>query len=549
MDGTISMRPPSSAAGEAVRPSGRLWLVALGLVALFTAMRIFNAAWFEVRTDEAYYWTWSKETTLSFLDHPPMIAWVIKLGTAIFGDTSLGVRVGGVVAMAVTELLIADIVRRVTRDLRAALVAVLMCEAALYYGLLMAKSAPDVALIPFATAMIWSLIRLAGSGNGRWWLAAGLFGGLALLSKYTAVLLLPSVAAFALVPDWRRRWLASPYPYLALIIAIAVFSPVLIWNAANDWASFRFQFLRAAVSHGISLATLCDFFALQFIQVGPILLPVVVSGVAICAWRGWRQREPVALLLSTAVIVPFAYFLARSLTLRIGDTWPMFMWPPGFAAVAINLAVLRRDGAPLKAIRAAYAWVYAAIASGAVIVAAVFLYALLSPVSLLGASDPIGAENGFAPLAARALDAMHTTGATWIATSDYRTYAVLRWQLHDSVPVIQINERARFIGFHDPGLATISGHAGLYVAPVTTHPEQAFAGTTAVVTPLATVPRTWRGVTIQTYTFAAVANWTPDLNPPPTSPLYRWRPLAGLPPPCAGAWPAAFQPELRCGRA
>ena len=167
----------------------------------------------DLRTDEAYYWTWSKESALSFLDHPPMIAWFIRFGTAIFGDTNLGVRFAGILAMLVTQLLLADIVRRVTHDIRAVVLAVLMPEAALYYGLLMAKVAPDIALIPFAVAMLWALVRLHESGDGRWWLAAGLFAGLALLSKFTAMMLLPAVLAFTLVPDWRRRWLFSPYPW------------------------------------------------------------------------------------------------------------------------------------------------------------------------------------------------------------------------------------------------------------------------------------------------------------------------------------------------
>jgi 4-amino-4-deoxy-L-arabinose transferase-like glycosyltransferase len=71
--------------------------------------------------------------------------------------------------------------------------AVLMPEAALYYGLLMAKVSPDVALIPFAVAMVWALVRLWESGDARWWLAAGAFAGLALLSKFTAVMLIPAV--------------------------------------------------------------------------------------------------------------------------------------------------------------------------------------------------------------------------------------------------------------------------------------------------------------------------------------------------------------------
>ena len=84
-----------------------------------TALRIVYACLIDLRTDEAYYWTWSKEHVLSFLDHPPMIAWFIRFGTAIFGDTNLGVRFAGIVAMLVTQLLLADIVRRVTRDVSA----------------------------------------------------------------------------------------------------------------------------------------------------------------------------------------------------------------------------------------------------------------------------------------------------------------------------------------------------------------------------------------------------------------------------------------------
>ena len=138
-----------------------------------TALRVVYASLIDLRTDEAYYWTWSKENVLSFLDHPPMIAWFIRFGTAIFGDTNLGVRFAGIVAMLVTQLLLADIVRRVTHDVRAVVLAVLMPEAALYYGLLMAKVSPDVALIPFAVAMVWALVRLDESGDARWWLAAG----------------------------------------------------------------------------------------------------------------------------------------------------------------------------------------------------------------------------------------------------------------------------------------------------------------------------------------------------------------------------------------
>ena len=204
----MTITPQDSAGPDNV--ARRHLLAVATLIATLTAMRMVYAGVIDLRTDEAYYWTWSKESALSFLDHPPMIAWFIRFGTAIFGDTNLGVRFAGIVAMLVTQLLLADIVRRVTHDLRAVVIAVLMPEAALYYGLLMAKVSPDVALIPFAVAMVWALVRLDESNNARWWLAAGAFAGLALLSKFTAVMLLPAVLAFMLVPDRRWRWLAVP---------------------------------------------------------------------------------------------------------------------------------------------------------------------------------------------------------------------------------------------------------------------------------------------------------------------------------------------------
>src|SRR6202042_2872300 len=137
------MGSPDSFRSEAKHSALRPWLGVIALIVAMTAMRAVYASLIDLRTDEAYYWTWSKEHVLSFLDHPPMIAWFIRFGTTIFGDTNFGVRFAGILAMLVTQLLLADIVRRVTHDLRAIVLAILMPEAAVYYGLLMAKVSPD----------------------------------------------------------------------------------------------------------------------------------------------------------------------------------------------------------------------------------------------------------------------------------------------------------------------------------------------------------------------------------------------------------------------
>src|SRR5882672_9884222 len=452
------MPPPDNTSAKPDIPSAPPWLAIELLIAALTVMRLVYAGVLDLRTDEAYYWTWSKESALSFLDHPPGIAWLIRFGTAIFGDTSLGVRFGGIVAMLVTQLLLADIVRRVTHDMRAVILAVLLPEAALYYGLLMAKVAPDTAMIPCAVAMLWSLVRLHESGNPRWWLAAGLFAGLAALSKFTAIMLLPAVAAFALVPDWRRRWLLSPWPWLAALIAVIVFLPVLIWNAEHDWASFRFQFVRAVATHPLSLRTVGEFIGLQFGLVGFVLLPVL-------------------------------YFLWKSLTLRVGDTWPMFLWPAGFAATAINLAMLPREGWPDWIVQSTVKWARVAVISGIAFVVGVFFYYVAAPWNLIGRTDPVGGEAGYQQVVARAEAQLQKTGASWIATTDYRTYAMFRWYFNGRVPVIQINERGRYQGFRDPGMNLIKDHTGLYIAREPDNRLPLWASTTAVREPLERVER------------------------------------------------------------
>jgi 4-amino-4-deoxy-L-arabinose transferase-like glycosyltransferase len=525
----VTNAPPDQSSWKTDSSAFRQWLAPAALIAAMTALRVTYASLLDLRTDEAYYWTWSKENVLSFLDHPPMIAWFIRFGTAIFGDTNFGVRFAGVLAMLVTQLLLADIVRRVTHDFRAVVLAVLMPEAALYYGLLMAKVSPDVAMIPFAVAMLWALVRLNESGDARWWLATGLFAGLALLSKFTVVMLVPALAAFMLVPDWRRRWLSSPYPWCAALIAATLFLPVAIWNYQHDWASFKFQLVRATATHEWSVRTFGDFIGLQFGLVGFIMLPVVLTGVVLTTWRGYRRLDAVAILLSTSVIVPLGYFLWKSLTLRVGDTWPMFMWPAGFAAAAINIAMLPREGWSARMIRSSVSWAVAAIVSGIAFVVLVFFYYVATPWNFIGRTDPAGGESGYEQLAVRTQAQLQKTGASWIATTDYRTYAMLRWYLRDRVPVIEINERARFLGFRDPGMNLVRGHIGLYVGrePDNDNANPIWASTTAIREPLERVDRSWRGIVMDSYVLEKLTNWTPELLPPPDSPLYRARVLAG----------------------
>jgi 4-amino-4-deoxy-L-arabinose transferase-like glycosyltransferase len=105
---------------------------------------------------------------------------------------------------------------------------------------------PDGPLLFFWLLTLDRLARALESPRGHWpWVVVGLAWGCALLSKYHAVFLPVGALLYLAIEPSARSWLRRPGPYLAVAIGLAVFSPVIGWNAAHGWASFAFQGGRA----------------------------------------------------------------------------------------------------------------------------------------------------------------------------------------------------------------------------------------------------------------------------------------------------------------
>jgi hypothetical protein len=202
------------------------------------------------------------------------------------------------------------------------------------------------------------------------------------------------------------------------------------------------------------------------------------------------------------------------------------LWPAGFAASAINLAMLPREGWPDWMIQSTVKWARVAVISGIAFVVGVFFYYVAAPWNLIGRTDPVGGEAGYQQVVARAEAQLQKTGAVWIATTDYRTYAMMRWYFNGRVPVVQINERGRFQGFGDPGMNLIKDHTGLYIAREPDDRSSLWELISARREPLERVDRVWRGIVMDSYALEKLTGWTPDLAPAPDTPLFRWRVLA-----------------------
>lgn len=193
--------------------------------------------------EEAYYWNYAQRLDIGYLDHPPMVAWLIALSTGVFGDTEFAVRLPAIVcwliALAFVVRLAVRLVNRSAGFAAAAIFSVLP-----FYFVQGTIMTPDSPLLACWAAGLFFLHSALVRGNHRSWLWFGLAVGLGMLSKYT-IGLLPMVALVLVLLDGTgRRVLLTRWPYLSAGVAAVVCSPVVIWNAMNGWASFEFQTVR-----------------------------------------------------------------------------------------------------------------------------------------------------------------------------------------------------------------------------------------------------------------------------------------------------------------
>ncbi len=417
----------------------------VGLLAL-TALRLLIAARTPLSADEAYYWVWSNALAPGYLDHPPMVALWIRAGCAVAGDTALGVRLLGPVAALLGTLLLARAAEDLCPGRGAGVAAGVLLNASLTAGVGAVVMTPDTPLLFFWIAALAALLRLLRNGRPGWWLAAGLAGGLALDSKYTAILLGLAVLVWLVAVPAARVWWRSWQLWAGGALAVALFSPVLVWNAAHGWASFAKQGGRTGDWHPAeSLRFLGELIAGQ---VG-LATPFVACVLAVGIWRAWRAARRGAAgagLLACVVLVPAAVFLEHALGGRVQANWPAVVYP---GAV---LAACCLGRAPVRFWRVVSA-------CGLAIAAVVYLQAGWGVLPLPRAADPTLIRlAGWQDLAGEVYVAAAGSHADFVVADEYGLASELAFRM----PGVVVGLERRWALFDLPP-AAISGQTGILV--------------------------------------------------------------------------------------
>jgi len=405
-------------------------------VAAITLVRLILAAVIPLTEDEAYYRLWASSLQLGYYDHPPMIAWWIRAGMTLAGDSSLGVRLLPALSSGLTSLLVFDLTQRLGGSVKVAERSAIWFNAAFLIGAGGFLATPDSASTPFWVLTLWALTRSEQGRPAPWWLAAGAFAGLATISKYSALFLGPGVLIWlALRPGGFRR-LLTPWPWLAGLIAAAIFATNVEWNATHHWAAFAKQFGRVAPGR------IAPQFLLELI-VGQILLlnPAIAWFAGKGLWR-WRKREANSgqrdLTLIVATSAPFAaYLVLHSLHDRVQAHWPAPLYPG-----LIICAAMAAETVPLAGVQAVLKKIAAPLGLG--LSALVLLHMALPITDLKRTRDPAEEVRDWPAFAQSVEAARAADHAAWIGTVSYGVAGQLSNQPAIKSPVAELVERDRY---------------------------------------------------------------------------------------------------------
>lgn len=321
------------------------------LIGGFTLLRLLLAAAVPLLPQEAYYWSWSRHLDWSYFDHPPLATYSIALTTALFGQTVFGIKSAAVLWSLGWNLLWARLILDMFGDRRLAFWTLAGLNLTLLYEAYAVGPTPDGPLLFAWSGAIWAVWRLSQTGDGRWWFAVGFFTGLSWLAKYSGVLLLPVVLLYLLASARQRHWLLKSQPYVALLLAVAIFAPVLVWNAQHEWVSLAFQSSRrVGEMRSFTPRHFLALVATQFVMLTPYVF-VICFAALFRASREWLsvRLDDRGLLLLLSGAVPILMFTSVSLSSLVKINW----LAPAYWSLMILAVhhILGREGGVLRLAR------------------------------------------------------------------------------------------------------------------------------------------------------------------------------------------------------
>jgi 4-amino-4-deoxy-L-arabinose transferase-like glycosyltransferase len=485
---------------------------AITIVAL-VILRLAAAAWTPLTFDEAYYWTWSKHLAGGYYDHPPGVALVIRLGTMIAGDTEFGVRLVSILLALPMSWAVYRSAAILFGGQRVAATAAILLNVTLMAAVGTMIVTPDAPLLVASSFVLLSLAKVLESGRGVWWLAVGVAVGAALLSKYTALFFGPAILIWLVSVPKLRRWLISPWPYLGGLVALAMFAPVIAWNADHQWVSFLKQFGRARIED-FRLSYITELIPTQVAFATPLVWILGAMGLYALSRRR-AGALPARVLLNVMFWTIVVYFVWHSLHARVEANWFAPVYPAFVIAAAVAAHLTPWEGYWRRLADFCLKW---AMPSGIVMFALLVVQANTGVLSGYRRDATVRSVGvGWRELASQIEAVRLRVGATCVLVPDYGTTSWLEFYLPKGTCVLQPSQRIRWVNMPAPDPALLAGKL-LYVDELRPGGHPDLDKTFAHVERVAELPRKRGPLTIETYGLDLLEGAKRDVldnSPPP----------------------------------
>src|SRR3989339_267828 len=282
-------------------------------LALMSLARILLGTLFPVTADESYYWLWSRHLTLSYVDHPPMVAYVNFLFT--FGQPILfTLRLATTLIALLVSIVVYFLAKEVYNEKIAFWSAVLF-QIIPHFLVIWLTMFVELPLVLFWTTALLTTVYIVKRNKTTLWYLLAIIIGLGSLCKYTMFVFWPSLALFFLIVPEQRFWLKTKEPYLCFIISLLFFTPVIYWNSLYNFVSFTFH---GAKTVGDSFGNnFLPFIADQLVHFSPFLIFALFGAYKYAL----KQNKETRLLFSFS-FVPLFLFLILSLKVKVWAHWP-----------------------------------------------------------------------------------------------------------------------------------------------------------------------------------------------------------------------------------
>src|SRR5258706_6470829 len=225
--------------------------------------------------DELYYIACSDHPAWGYVDQPPFSLYLMKVSRVLLGDSLAAIRFFPAVAHAATLVVTALIAKEMGGKLFAiflACLAVFLSPIHIAMNSFYSMNAIDILL--WAVAM-FLILKIINTQKNSYWIVLGMVLGIGLLNKISVLFLGAGIFVGFLLTQ--RKWFSSRWPYLAGILALALFLPYVFWNLSHDLA--HLEFIHNASSGKYSGRSHMDFVLEMFLELNPLSAPLWISGL------------------------------------------------------------------------------------------------------------------------------------------------------------------------------------------------------------------------------------------------------------------------------